>query len=105
MAQHDSNADGVLINQGGRRAPGDEQGEGNVSSQRGGGYGNHPGHRRDAEFEPEYHRWREEQMRRLDDEYRDWRKDRYKKFAEEFDAWRSSRTGRVDAGGGGSSST
>lgn len=44
------------------------------------------------EFDPDYHQWRSEQVRRLDDDYRSWRQDRYKKFSEEFDKWRSSRS-------------
>lgn len=43
------------------------------------------------EFDPEYRRWREEQMRALDEDYRAWRKDRYRQFADEFNQWRLRR--------------
>jgi hypothetical protein len=42
-------------------------------------------------FDPDYHQWRGEQMRKLDDDYRSWREDRYKKFSDEFSSWRKSR--------------
>lgn len=41
------------------------------------------------EFDPEYRRWREEQLRALDEDYRAWRQDRYRQFADEFSRWRS----------------
>ena len=44
------------------------------------------------EFEPDYHQWRAEQVRALDDDYRNWRQDRYKKFSEEFSDWRKNRS-------------
>lgn len=45
----------------------------------------------DQPFDPDYHQWREEQLRRLDDDYRSWRQDRYKKFSDEFSTWRAGR--------------
>ena len=47
-----------------------------------------------GDIDPDYHQWREEQMRRLDDDYQSWRSERYKKFSSEFDQWRSSRAER-----------
>lgn len=41
--------------------------------------------------DPDYLRWREEQLRQLDADYRAWRQERYEKFAEDFAAWRSAR--------------
>jgi len=52
--------------------------------------------------DPDYQRWREEQMRRLDSDYESWRSERYQKFSEDFDAWRSQ---RARAGGGGGSAS
>jgi len=48
-------------------------------------------------FEPDYHQWREEQLRNLDNDYETWRGERYKKFSEDFNTWRSSR--ERDSGG------
>lgn len=42
-------------------------------------------------FDPEYHRWRAEQVRRMDMDYETWRQERYDKFCEEFDRWRAGR--------------
>jgi hypothetical protein len=56
-----------------------------------------------SHFDPDYHRWREEQMRRFDEDYRSWRRERYAKFSDEFDQWRNSRSysGRdLDSGSG-----
>jgi hypothetical protein len=56
-----------------------------------------PVHRDD----PDFLRWRSEQLRALDEDYMTWRDARYKKFAEEFDQWRSRRSEReVDSGVG-----
>ncbi len=41
------------------------------------------------QFDPDYHQWRDEQMRAFDDDYRSWRKDRFKKFSDEFSEWRN----------------
>jgi hypothetical protein len=53
-------------------------------------------------FDPEYHRWRAEQVRRMDLDYETWRQERYDKFCEEFDRWRAERAAQpvphVDAG-------
>ena len=46
------------------------------------------------QHDPDYHQWRSEQMRNLDNDYNEWRRERYKKFSEDFDQWRSSRAGR-----------
>lgn len=66
-----------------------------------GGWGHVPeaphGHAQaDEEFEPEYRRWREEQLRALDEDYRAWRQDRYRQFADEFSQWRSRRAVQPD---------
>ncbi|HEX5686197.1 MAG TPA: hypothetical protein VFY73_19385 [Ideonella sp.] len=50
------------------------------------------GGRHDDQFDPDYHQWRNEQMRALDEDYRSWRQDRYKKFSTEFDQWRAERS-------------
>jgi hypothetical protein len=42
-------------------------------------------------FDPDYHQWRDEQLRNLDNDYQDWRKERYQKFSDEFATWRNSR--------------
>ena len=55
---------------------------------------------RHMQHDPDYHQWRSEQMRNLDNDYSEWRKERYKKFSEDFDQWRSSRAGRSMASGG-----
>ena len=43
--------------------------------------------------DPDYHQWREEQIRNLDNDYQSWRQDRYRKFSDEFNTWRASRSG------------
>jgi hypothetical protein len=43
--------------------------------------------------DPDYHQWREEQIRKLDDDYDSWRNERYKKFSSDFDSWRKNRSG------------
>ena len=53
----------------------------------------------DDDFEPDYRRWRQEQMNALDEDYRSWRHDRYRKFGETFDQWRASRPARSGAAG------
>lgn len=62
--------------------------------QRGGDWADRPrptGLESRNDFDPDYHQWRNEQVRQLDSDYQSWRKDRYKKFADEFSSWRSSR--------------
>ena len=54
-----------------------------------GQHGAPPG--RATHHDPDYHQWREEQMRLLDEDYRAWRKERYQKFSEDFNAWRAAR--------------
>ncbi|MBP7564721.1 MAG: hypothetical protein KA795_01815 [Burkholderiaceae bacterium] len=56
---------------------------------RGGAYGREQQPHRD----PDYHQWREEQIRNLDNDYDTWRQERYSKFSEEFSTWRKNRQG------------
>ena len=56
------------------------------------GYGGQAG--RQQHRDPDYHQWREEQLRMLDDDYDSWRKERYQKFSDEFNTWRSNRASR-----------
>ncbi|HVR54432.1 MAG TPA: hypothetical protein VMS38_32220 [Pseudorhodoferax sp.] len=49
--------------------------------------------------DPDYLRWREQQLRALDADYQSWRGERYKKFSEEFDSWRKNRAGAATGGG------
>jgi len=51
------------------------------------------------DFEPDYRRWRDEQMQALDEDYRQWRRDRRQRFGETFDQWRASRPARSGAAG------
>lgn len=46
--------------------------------------------RTDADFDPDYLQWREEQLRQLDEDYRAWRQH---KFAEDFRQWRTRSSG------------
>lgn len=46
----------------------------------------------ESDLDPEYRRWREQQMRALDDDYRAWRGDRHRAFSDEFDQWRKNRS-------------
>lgn len=64
-----------------------------------GGYGGQQPH-----YDPDYHQWREQQMRDLDNDYEHWRQERYKKFSEEFNQWRSSRQAGQPSKGPGSAS-
>lgn len=52
-----------------------------------------PSRQQQQRRDPDYHQWREEQLRMLDDDYESWRKERYQKFSEEFNTWRANRTG------------
>ncbi len=58
----------------------------------------------EADFDPDYHQWRSEQMRALDADYRNWRQDRYQKFSDEFSSWRQQQQagtrGNTEAGPG-----
>lgn len=57
------------------------------------GYGSTPPH-----HDPDYHQWREQQMRQLDEDYQSWRGERYKRFSDDFETWRRERALR-QAGG------
>lgn len=78
-----------------------------AGSQTYGGYGDQLGYgsydeeqrQRGQHHDPDYLRWREQQMRALDADYQSWRGERYKKFSEEFDSWRKSREGATQATG------
>lgn len=59
---------------------------------------------RGAPFDPDYHQWRDEQVRALDEDYHSWRNDRYKKFSEDFSNWRNQRSARGGSEGSESSS-
>jgi len=39
----------------------------------------------------DYYRWREQQLKKLDEDYRSWRDERHKRFSEDFDEWRKNR--------------
>lgn len=41
--------------------------------------------------DPDYQKWREEQVRLLDADYDSWRTERYQKFTEDFNQWRTHR--------------
>ena len=43
-------------------------------------------------IDPDYHQWRNEQIRLLDRDYDDYRQERYQKFIDEFGKWRSERS-------------
>ena len=45
------------------------------------------------DYDPDYGRWRNEQMRNLDSDYDAYRGERYQKFSEDFNTWRSKRAG------------
>ncbi len=51
------------------------------------GYAGNGGHLHD----PDYHQWRTEQIRGLDNDYKAWREERYSKFSNEFGEWRKGR--------------
>lgn len=52
--------------------------------------GEHHGHGK--HFDPDYHQWRSEQIRKLDSDYDDWRRERYTKFSDDFNNWRNTRS-------------
>jgi hypothetical protein len=72
-----------------------------------------PGSRhQENEFDPDYLKWRNEQMQNLDADYHSWRQDRFKKFSDEFSTWRGQRsssnqesTGSSSAGSSSAGST
>lgn len=41
------------------------------------------------DFASDYHRWRADQLRQLDEDYRAWRQERYQQFSQEFGQWRA----------------
>lgn len=43
------------------------------------------------QHDPDYHQWRSEQIRGLDNDYKAWRDERYSKFSSEFGEWRKGR--------------
>lgn len=69
-----------------------------------GGFGEQSGYMsgQDDEFEPDYTRWREEQMRTLDEDYRAFRTERAKKFGSDFDEFRQGRERTSQKSGGAS---
>lgn len=50
-----------------------------------------PSHGHAHHGDPDYHQWREEQIRKLDSDYHQWRQERYQKFSEDFNTWRATR--------------
>lgn len=50
-------------------------------------------------YDPDYHQWRAEQIRSLDEAYRRYRQERYRKFADEFEQWRRTREQAQDESG------
>jgi len=54
----------------------------------------------DDEFDPDYTRWRDEQMRTFDEDYRAFRTERAKKFGSDFDEFRQSRERASQKSGG-----
>jgi hypothetical protein len=54
-----------------------------------GGISDYYGH--SHHVDPDYHQWREEQIKNLDRDYHGWRQQRYQKFSEDFNNWRSTR--------------
>jgi len=55
--------------------------------------GRHEAQQHDAD----YHEWREQQLRALDDDYEAWRKERYQKFCDEFGQWRQQRQAQASS--------
>ena len=55
--------------------------------------------------DPDYHQWRQDQLRQLDDDYDSWRKERYERFADDFNTWRTSRGGSGQKSSGSNSAT
>jgi hypothetical protein len=60
-------------------------------------------HERQDDFDPDYLRWRAQELKSWDDDYRLWCNDRYLRFTEEFATWRRNRAlvPSGDAPGGG----
>jgi hypothetical protein len=52
-----------------------------------------------AEYDPDFDRWRQDHLQAMDEDYRAWRQDRRQKFGEAFDAYRASRPARSGAAG------
>lgn len=52
-----------------------------------------PRHGHPEDFEADYHQWRADQLRQLDEDYQAWRQERYQKFSSEFGQWREQRQG------------
>jgi len=70
------------------------------------GYGGSGGGREhERQWDPDYHQWRGEQLRRLDEDYEAFRKERYGKFSEEFNTWRANRASQTPAAGPGAATT
>ena len=79
--------------QDGERAPYGPGRGGAPGRPRGGWQGDGPRERqRSPQQDPDYDRWRQEQLRLLDEDYHAWRQERYQKFSDDFNTWRASRT-------------
>jgi hypothetical protein len=82
------------------------RGYGDMAYGRGGrGEESGSGSRHQDEFDPDYLKWRNEQMQSLDNDYHSWRQDRFKKFSDEFSSWRGQRRPSNEENGGSSSGT
>jgi len=62
------------------------------------GYGRDQQSSSSRQFDPDYHQWRNEQIKNLDSDYDDWRRERYQKFSTDFNDWRSKRPSRKEQG-------
>ena len=70
-----------------------------------GGYQGNFGHSGGQHHDPDYHQWRNEQIRGLDNDYKAWREERYSNFSNEFGEWRKGRKDKQSASGSDTSST
>jgi len=85
---------------GGEPGQGGQQGYGGYGEGRQTGYPGQPD-LRGSDHDADYHQWREEQLRHLDNDYQTWRQDRYRRFSDEFNSWRQARqSGRSDSSTG-----
>ena len=85
-------------NQGGQYNP-------SLNTSRGGNeYGGYEANYAGQHHDPDYHQWRNEQIRGLDNDYKAWREERYSNFSNEFGEWRRGRQNKQSTGGSSSGS-
>jgi hypothetical protein len=99
--ENDYDGEPLRFQSGGYGGPRGRMGGGQYGNGGDGGTGSGPGRDHTHQFDADYLKWRDEQIRSFDEDYHNWRQERYGKFSEEFSTWRKNREGRPGNEGGG----